>query len=81
MSNRSLVEYIKLDYHIILKCHKKKSARSPAPVLQTRVYTCIHVVKYTAKSYVSDNIWSRTYALIPLCSNCDFYVNGKIFQC
>ena len=56
------------------------SARSLAPVLPTCVYTCIHVVNYTAKSYVNDNTWSRTCALIPLCSSCDFYVNWKDFS-
>ena len=74
------VEYITLDYHITLKSYKKKSARSSAPVLPTCVYTCIHVVNYTAKSYVNDNTWSRTCALIPLCSSCDFYVNSKDFS-
>ena len=47
----------------------------------TCVYTSIHVVNYcTAKSYVNDNTWSRTCALIPLCSSCDFYVNWKDFS-
>ena len=74
------VKYIKLEYHITLKSYKKKFARSPAPVLPTCVYTCIHVVNCTAKSYVNDNTWSRTCALIPLCSSCDFYVNWKDFS-
>ena len=56
------------------------SARSLAPVLPICVYTCIHVVNYTAKSYVNDNTWSRTCALIPLCRSCDFYVNWKDFS-
>ena len=56
------------------------SARSLAPVLPTCVYTCIHVVNNTAKSYVNDNTWSCTCALIPLCSSCDFYVNWKDFS-
>mgnify|MGYP003692046561 CR=1 FL=1 len=73
------VEYIKLYYHITLKSYKK-SAWSPAPVLPTYVYTCIHVVNHTAKSYVNDNTLSRTCALIPLCSSCDFYINWKGFS-
>ena len=40
----------------------------------------VHVVNYKAKSYVNDNTWSHTCALIPLCSNCDFYVNWKDFS-
>ena len=73
------VEYKKLDYHKTLKKLEKKSARSLAPLLPTCVYTCIHVVNYTAKSYVNDNTWSRTCALIHWCS-WDFYVNWKDFS-
>ena len=43
----------------------------------TCVYTRIHDVNCTAKSDVNDNTWSRTCALILLCSSCDFYVNWK----
>ena len=74
------VEYIKLNYHITLKSYKKKFVRSPASVLPTCVYICTHVVNCTAKSYVNDNTWSRTCALIPLCTSCDFYVNWKDFS-
>ena len=47
------VEYIKLDYHITLKRRTRPGHLHP---YYRRVYTCIHVVNYTAKSYVDDNI-------------------------
>ena len=67
------------NYHITLESYKK-TARSPATVLPTCVYTCVHVVNCTAKSYANNNTWSRTCALIPLHSRCDFYVNWEDFS-
>ena len=61
-----------LDYHITLKSDKK-TARSPALVLPNGVFTCIHVVNYTTKSYVNANTSSHR-------SNCDFFVNWKDFS-
>ena len=77
------VEYIKLKPVGLShnsKSYKNKNARSSAPVLPTSVYTCIHIVNCKVKSYINGNTWSRTCALIPLCSSCDFYVNWKKFS-